>query len=125
MLLVCIAVFAAPATADAPTRAPFIIVGPDGGHVVAVEMGAAEGPQFPSLVGNRGDLRGWRNLQGGDAAKPNLDIGAGSTERPGAVVINYDIGRELRIYDGLKKLVARFGRDGIVFYQRPKLRYRK
>lgn len=114
-----------PAQADAPltVRTPVQIDGPHG-TVAAFEMGAAEGPQFPSLVGNNGDLRGWRNAQLGSPQDPDGDIGAGSTAHPGVLSLNYDIGREVRIYDGRKRLIARFGRDGISFYVKPRIRRR-
>jgi hypothetical protein len=71
------------------------------------------------------DVIGPRNLQGGGPGGTSFDIGAGSTQDPGDLVLNYDIGRDVLIYDGHKHLVARFGRRGIVFYVKPKLRGRR
>lgn len=119
LLAVALLVLAvSPAAADAPASLALPV---RFGDIAALQVGAAEGPQFPSLVGNGGDLRGWRNLQGGMPGSPNLDIGAGSTAEPGDVVLNYDVGRSVLVYDGHKRLVARFGPGGIVFYRRPRI----
>jgi hypothetical protein len=67
------------------------------------------------------DLLGYSNIQGGTADEPNLDIGAGSTDNPGAIVLNYDVGRTTAVYDGQKHLLATFGPQGIVFYRHPKV----
>lgn len=68
-----------------------------------------------------------RNIQGGvvsnDPATLNLDIGAGSTDNPGNIVLNFDVGESTLIYDGKKHLIARFGPDGITFYRNPKVRH--
>lgn len=99
---------------------PFILVDPaTGNHVAAFQMGAAEGPGRASLYLPMGDLMGVRNIQGGTAGKGgnlNLDIGAGSTEHPGDIVCNWDVGRRTRIYNGRKKLIADFSPGGIDFY---------
>jgi hypothetical protein len=87
-----------------------------------VPQGGASGGD--ALYLNGGDIIGPRNLQGGGPGGQSFDIGAGSTEDPGDVVLNYDIGRNVLIYDGHKRLVARLGAGGIVFYQRPKIRRR-
>jgi len=82
--------------------------------------GAAGGD---ALMVPNGDIIGVRNIQGGTLADPpeslNLDIGAGSTEHPGDLVLNFDVGRDTLIYDGHKRLLARFGPAGIRFYRRP------
>ncbi len=71
------------------------------------------------------DLVGVRNIQGGKhTGRPrdlNLDIGAGSTVHPGDVTLNYDVGRRVLIYDGRKRLVAKFSGRGIVFYSKPRI----
>lgn len=99
---------------------PFILVDPaTGNHVVAFQMGAAEGPNRPSMYLPMGDILGVRNIQGGTAGAGgnlNLDLGAGSTEHPGDIVLNWDVGKRTRIYNGRKKLVADFSPGGIDFY---------
>jgi hypothetical protein len=83
--------------------------------------GAAGGD---ALMLPNGDILNVRNIQGGtDTGTPgdlNLDIGAGSTQNPGDLVLNYDVGRRTLLYDGQKHLVASFGPDGITFYKTPK-----
>lgn len=75
-----------------------------------------------------GDIQGVRNIQGGrhtgHKADRNLDIGAGSTEHPGVVAVNFDVGRALVIFDGRKRKIASFSRRGIVFYHHPVIRRR-
>lgn len=99
---------------------PFVLVDPaTGNHVVAFVMGAAEGPTHPSLYLPMGDLMGVRNIQGGTVGKDgnlNLDLGAGSTQNPGDIVLNWDVGRRTRIYNGKKKLIADFSPGGIDFH---------
>ena len=99
---------------------PLILTNPaNGDHLVAFVMGAAEGPNRPSLYLPMGDLMGVRNIQGGTAGRGgnlNLDIGAGSTTNPGDIVCNWDVGKRTRIYNGRKKLIADFSPGGIDFY---------
>jgi hypothetical protein len=61
--------------------------------------GAAGGP---ALMLPHGDILNVRNIQGGIVEDPNLDIGAGSTEHPGDIALNFDVGRCVRIFDGRK-----------------------
>jgi hypothetical protein len=96
--------------------APFTLVGPTGDNVASFQMGGAEGSQFPSLYMPNGDIVGPRNMQGGSNFDPDFDIGAGSTQRPGDVNVNWDIGRNLNVYDGRKHLIASFTKDGVDFY---------
>jgi hypothetical protein len=77
-----------------------------------------------ALVLPRGDILNVRNIQGGVIGNTNLDIGAGSTQHPGNIVMNWDVGRKTLIYDGKKRLLASFGPHGIVFYVKPKYRPR-
>ena len=102
------------------SNTPFHLIDPATGNLVlAVQMGAAEGPTHPSLYLPMGDLMGVRNIQGGTAGKGgnlNLDLGAGSSEHRGDIVLNWDVGRRTRIYNGRKKLVADFSPGGIDFY---------
>jgi hypothetical protein len=83
--------------------------------------GAAGGP---ALYLPRGDILNVRNIQGGVIGDLNLDIGAGSTEHPGSIVLNYDVGRCTVIYDGRKHKLARFCPSGITFYKKPRVRKR-
>jgi hypothetical protein len=86
------------------------------GYSFVSHGGAAGGD---ALYLPNGDLLNVRNIQGGTVADGlNLDIGAGSTANPGDVVLNYDVGRRVLIYDGQKRLVASFGPDGIRFYKK-------
>ena len=75
-----------------------------------------------------GEIRGVRDIScgrhTGDPGDLNCDIGAGSTEYPGLVSINYDVGRGLVVYDGRKRKIASFTRRGITFYRRPVVRRR-
>lgn len=67
-----------------------------------------------------GDIQGVRNIQGGRhtglRSDLNLDIGAGSTQHPGQVAINYDVGRCTVIFNGKRHRIARFCPDRIDFY---------
>ncbi len=85
-----------------------------------VDDGGAEGGD--ALYLPRGDILNVRNIQGGfDTGTHrdlNLDIGAGSSEKRGDVVLNWDVGRRVLIYDGRKRLVAKFSRRAIVFYRK-------
>jgi hypothetical protein len=83
--------------------------------------GAAGGP---ALYLPRGDILNVRNIQGGVIGDLNLDIGAGSTEHPGSIVLNYDVGRCTVIFDGRKRPLARFCPKGITFYKKPRVRKR-
>jgi hypothetical protein len=78
-----------------------------------------------ALVLPEGDILNVRNIQGGVIGNTNLDIGAGSTQHPGDIVLNWDVGRRTLVYDGKKRLVASFGPHGIVFYVRPRIRIRR
>jgi hypothetical protein len=53
------------------------------------------------------DLVGVRNIQGGElTGNPddlNLDIGAGSTENPGNVNVNWDVGDDFFVWSGTKE----------------------
>jgi hypothetical protein len=97
-----------PAGADDPTV------------LVVPRAGAAGGP---AMYLPNGDLLNVRNIQGGtmssDPSSLNLDLGAGDTEHPGDVAINYDVGRDVIIYDGHKRAVARIGSSGVIFYKSP------
>jgi hypothetical protein len=96
---------ASPAVADAP------------GLTVVPNGGAGGGP---ALYLPGGDLLNVRNIQGGVSGGAvddlNLDLGAGSTAEPGDIVLNYDVGRRVLIYDGNKNLIAEFG-SKIIFHR--------
>jgi hypothetical protein len=68
------------------------------------------------------DVLGVRNIQGGKATGNrkdlNLDIGAGSSTHRGHVVINFDVGRCLHIFNGRERRVASFCPRRITFYRR-------
>jgi hypothetical protein len=63
-----------------------------------------------------------RNIQGGDMTNPpeslNLDIGAGSTENPGTVTFQWDVGDSTRIYDGTKGILLDADDPGVDIYRR-------
>ena len=64
-------------------------------------LGGVEGGDAIELA--MGDILGVRNIQGGrhtgNRSDLNLDIGAGSTENPGDLALNYDVGRCVLIYN--------------------------
>jgi hypothetical protein len=68
------------------------------------------------------DVLGVRNIQGGkhtgDPYDLNLDIGAGSTEHPGHIIFNFDVGKCVHIFNGLKSRVASFCPRKIVFFRK-------
>jgi len=68
------------------------------GTVTTIPDGGAAGG--PALYLPQGDLLNVRNIQGGVIGDPNLDIGAGSTEHPGNLILNWDVGVGTYIYDG-------------------------
>lgn len=84
-----------------------------------VPGGGADGGD--ALYLNSGDFIGPRNIQCGGPGGAPCDIGAGSTEDPSNLALNFDIGRDTLIFDGHKHLVARIGHSGIVFYRRPRI----
>jgi len=67
-----------------------------------------------------GDILNVRNIQGGQYQRNpdgsvnrgmlNLDFGGGSTENPGHVIVNFDIGLNTEIFDGHKNRIAAFRR---------------
>jgi len=87
-------------------------------------LGGVEGGDAIELA--MGDILGVRNIQGGrhtgNRSDLNLDIGAGSTENPGDLALNYDVGRCVLIYNGRKELLAKFCPGGITFFKRPVIR---
>lgn len=109
------------ATADgAPGRSVQTRIVPLAEGVSVVERGSNSARKYgyngASLVGNHGELRGWRDAQFGhwDPARPsqvNGDIGAGSTEHPGILNIGADVSRAVRIQaSGITVLRAESGR---------------
>jgi hypothetical protein len=111
IVALCLAI---PATASDPA-----IVLVAGTSLGIVPRGGAAGGD--ALYLNGGDIIGPRNLQGGGPGGQNFDIGAGSTQDPGDVVLNYDIGRCTVIDDGHKHMLARFCRGRIEFYVKPRI----
>lgn len=96
-------------------KLPISLIGPDGKKVGEISMGGAEGEHVASLWLTAGDILNVRNIQGGvkssDKGDLNLDIGAGSTEDPGTIVMNFDVGKGTEIFDGKKNRIAAFRRD--------------
>lgn len=93
---------------------PLILKAPDGHTVAQITMGGAAdgwGDRVCSLWLS-GDLMNVRNIQGGqitdDPGDLNLDIGAGSTENPGSIVMNFDVGKATEVFDGRKNRMASF-----------------
>ncbi len=105
--------FAVPATAQTP-----VVMLAEGVGIVERGSNSARiyGYNGASLVGNHGELRGWRDVQLGHwtAAHPsqtNGDIGAGSTAHPGILNIGADVSRAVRIQaSGVTVLRAERGR---------------
>lgn len=94
-----------------PIKLPVKIVDESGNPVGELRMHAAEGDQYMTLVIFNGDIINLRNLQGGTWDKPNLDIGAGgsgnsATGPRGNIVLNYDVGNAVEIFDGRKKRIV-------------------
>jgi hypothetical protein len=77
----------------------------------------------PAILAGCGDLY-IRNIQG--TAPPgelhNLDLGGGSTQDPGDVVVNYDVGRCLRVFDGHKRIVMSVCPRRVVFHRTVRFR---
>ena len=97
-------------------------------------LAAAAGYQFVARAGANGgaalylplgDVLNVRNIQGGmvtsNRGDLNLDLGAGDSVNRGDIVLNYDVGRRVLIFDGHKNVIAKFGGRGIVFYKRPRV----
>src|SRR5688500_6574470 len=106
---------AMPAVAEAPVGYQFVSdAGANGGDALYLPMG---------------DVLNVRNIQGGMVTGArsdlNLDLGAGDSVQRGDIVLNYDVGNRVLIYDGRKRVVAKFGPRGIVFYKRPVVRRRR
>jgi hypothetical protein len=116
-ILLAVAMLAGPVASVAQDPAVVIVPGTSLG--IVPRGGAAGGD---AVYCNGCDFIGPRNMEGGGPDGTNFDIGAGSTQNPGDLVLNYDVGRNTLIFDGRKHLVARFGPHGIVFYTRPKLK---
>lgn len=95
---------------------PVDLLAPDGTPVGRIEMGAAEGAQYPTLQLFNGDIINVRNVQGGvltsETDDINLDIGAGSATNRGQIVMNWDVGNGVLIYNGRKALSASFNSNG-------------
>jgi hypothetical protein len=102
---------AMPAVAEAPAGYQFVAkAGANGGAALYLPLG---------------DVLNVRNIQGGmvtsNRSDLNLDLGAGDSVNRGDIVLNYDVGRRVLIYDGHKNVIAKFGGRGIVFYKRPRV----
>jgi hypothetical protein len=98
---------------------PAIILVP-GTNLGIVPRGGASGGD--ALYLNSGDIIGPRNIQCGGPGGAPCDIAAGSTEDPSDLALNWDVGRNVLIYDGHRRIVAKFGPGGITFYRRPRIR---
>jgi hypothetical protein len=90
------------------------------GRTTILRNGGAAGGD--ALVIPRGDILNVRNIQGGTASDPNLDLGAGSSTHRGVLALNYDVGRCVVIYDGHRRRLAKFCPHKIVFYVKPQVR---
>lgn len=115
------AAFAAAVTAALALAMPAVAEAPAGYQFVA-KAGANGGA---ALYLPLGDVLNVRNIQGGmvtsDRSDLNLDLGAGDSVNRGDIVLNYDVGRRVLIFDGHKNVIAKFGERGIVFYKRPRV----
>jgi hypothetical protein len=89
-----------PATAQTP------VVVPLSENVGITERGSNSARKYglggDSLVGNHGELRGWRDVQLGHyhpavPSQVNGDIGAGSAAHPGVLNIGADVSKAVRI----------------------------
>ena len=113
------AAFAAAVTLALALAMPAVAEAP-GGYQFVAKAGANGGA---ALYLPLGDVLNVRNIQGGmvtsNRSDLNLDLGAGDSVNRGDIVLNYDVGRRVLIYDGHKNVIAKFGGRGIVFYKRP------
>lgn len=100
---------------------PAIIIVPGTALGIVPQGGAGGGD---ALYLNGGDIIGPRNIQCGGPGGSPCDIAAGSTSDPSNLALNFDVGRDVLVYDGHKHLVARFGWHGITFYRRPRVIHR-
>jgi len=103
-------VAAAVAAVIAPATAAF---GDITGFTIVPGGGAAHGD---AAYCDTCDIIGVRNVQGGSNREQNLDIGAGTTDRPGDLSLNYDIGRCTQVFNGRKSLIASMCPERVVFY---------
>jgi hypothetical protein len=101
---------AAVAAVVAPAGAAF---GDIAGFTIIPGGGAAHGD---AAYCDTCDIIGVRNIQGGSNREQNLDIGAGTTDRPGNLSLNYDIGRCTQVFNGRKALIASMCPERVVFY---------
>lgn len=97
-------------TSPSLAQDPAIPIVPNTSLALVPHGGAAGGD---AVYCNNCDFIGGRNWQGGDA---NLDIGAGSTQNPHDISLNWDVGRNTYVYEGHKHLVASFGAYGSKYY---------
>jgi hypothetical protein len=86
-----------------------------GNIVMSIEEGGAEskhGHPCATIYLPFGDFLGGRNVPFGrktaNVGDLNLDLGAGSSQDRGVVVVNDDIGRGLDVRDGRERNIARF-----------------
>lgn len=84
---------------------------------VTIGVGSAEGGAPFVSVYVHGDIENVRNVQGGRVDSPNMDLGAGGSDTPetgkrGNIVMNYDVGNRVLVYDGRKHVTADFANNG-------------
>jgi hypothetical protein len=131
-LLIVAACLAAPAFAQAPLS-PVVL-----SNAFRVVPGAAQGARGDLVYMPAGTIQGVHVIQGGsreclDATQLlgpcdererslNLDIGAGSTSHPGTLALNFDVGKCVVIFDGKRRRLASFCKDGITFYRKPRIK---
>jgi len=116
-LAICVAILAGSLVAPTGASDPAVMIVPGTSLGIVPRGGAAGGD---AVYCNGCDIIGPRNLQGGGPGGANFDIGAGSTEDPSDLALNWDIGRCTLIYGGTKNLLAKFCPSGITFYKRPR-----
>jgi hypothetical protein len=65
----------------------------------------------------RGDILNVRNIQGGVIGDTNLDIGAGSTQDPGSIAFQFDVGTGIvDFFNGRTVRIVRIGPDRAEFF---------
>jgi len=108
-VLTVVLLLAVPATAQDPA----IHLVP-GTCLAIVPSGAPSGGD--AIYCNQGTFIGLRDLQGGGPGGEPFDIGAGSTEDPSDLSVNWDIGRAFKVFQGTKALRFRCANEGCGLY---------
>jgi len=91
----------------------------NGRELAALKLGSAEDgwTDHTCSLWLSGDLMNVRNVQGGqyvteggkvDKGMLNLDLGAGNSQDRGNIVLNFDVGNNLEVFNGREQRIASF-----------------